>query len=154
MGMIANCMCPLHQEALLQNWMVYNLAWLLSSFGCRRISRKWIHTKLNVIGNERQLRKYLCMFPIEIFGVKPNPDVSAISESLSNIWQQNSPSSHVYLHSASHDFLISGICSVFAATVIWIVQNQLQMIGCLVAAITAIDWLMERSCLAMWNVQW
>ena len=37
------------------------------------------------------------------------------------------PSAHVYLRSAAHVFTTSGICGVFTITLIWIVQNYLQM---------------------------
>ena len=34
-------------------------------------------TEFLLIGNERQQSKYLCMFPIELLGVKTNPAKSA-----------------------------------------------------------------------------
>ena len=43
-------------------------------------------TEFILIGNERQWNKYLTMFPIELFGVKTNPQNSAQNLG-SNIWQ-------------------------------------------------------------------
>ena len=47
MLVIASCMFPFHQATLLQRWMVYNHAWLLSSHGCRPINWNWTQIKRN-----------------------------------------------------------------------------------------------------------
>ena len=44
---IASCIFPFRQATLLQHWMVYNHAWLLSSHGCRQINWKWTQIKRN-----------------------------------------------------------------------------------------------------------
>ena len=45
--MIASRMFPFHQVTLLERWMVYNHAWLLSSHGCRQINWNWTQIKRN-----------------------------------------------------------------------------------------------------------
>ena len=53
-----------------------------------------------------------------------------------------SPFAHIYQHSVAHAFTICGICSVFTTTLIWIVQNYLQLLSCLVVSIIAIHFCM------------
>ena len=48
-----------------------------------------------------------------------------------------SPFAHIYQHA----FTICGICGVFTITLIWIVQNYLQMLFCLVISIIATHFL-------------
>ena len=55
---------------------------------------------------------------------------------------QISPFAHIYQQSVAHALTICGICSVFAITLIWIVQNYLQLLSCLVMSIIAIHFCM------------
>ena len=55
----------------------------------------------------------------------------------SNSWKL-SPSTRIRQQCAAHGFAISGIYSVFAVSLIWIVQNYLQLLWCLVISIIAI----------------
>ena len=68
------------------------------------------------------------MFPIELFGIKTNPAKSAWN--LGVIVEKISPFAHIYQQSVAHAFAICGICSVFAVTLIWMVQNYLQLLLC------------------------
>ena len=93
-------------------------------------------TEFLLIGNEHQRRKYLPMFQIELFGVKTNSAKSA--SNLRVIFNK-------HFTFCSH---ISAVCSscfyympdlrVFAVTLIWIVQNYLQLLSCPVVSIVAI----------------
>ena len=88
-------------------------------------------TGLLLIGDKRQWSKYLCVLSIEHLGVKANPAKSAWN--LGVIFNKKySPSNDTYVYTTS------GICSVFATTLIWIAQNYLQMVWCLPALITEI----------------
>ena len=97
-------------------------------------------TEFILIGNEREENKYLSTFPIEHFGVKTNPAESA--RNLGEIFDHISPSAHIYQQSAAHACTMSGICGVFTITLIWIVQNYLQLALCLVTSIIAIHFCM------------
>ena len=66
------------------------------------------------------------LFPIELSGVKTNPAKSA--ENLGVILTKMSPFANIYQQFVSHNFTICRICSVFAVTLIWIVQNYLQLL--------------------------
>ena len=81
-------------------------------------------TEFLLIGNERQWSKYLSMFPIQFLGVETYPAKSACN--LGVIFDKNfNFRSHI---SAIHVFTTSGIYGVCAITLIWIVQNCLQML--------------------------
>ena len=78
MLMIASCIFPLYQATLLQDWMVYNHAWPLSSTGGWQINWNWTQIKRNssslgINGNGENLS----MFPIELLGFKTYPSKSA-----------------------------------------------------------------------------
>ena len=49
---------------------------------------------------------------------------------------------HMYWQSAAHACTILGICGALAITLIWIVQNYLQLFLCLVVSINAIHFCM------------
>ena len=66
------------------------------------------------------------MFPMELLGVKTYPAKSA--RNLGVIFDKTSTSAHMYLQSVVHVFTTSGIYSVFAVTLIWIMQNCLRML--------------------------
>ena len=83
-------------------------------------------TEFLPIGNEWQQIKYLFMFPIEILGVKPNP--TNLLRILEYFFTKFSPSAHLYQQSAADAFTTSRICGVFAISLIWIVQNYLQLL--------------------------
>ena len=53
-----------------------------------------------------------------------------------------SPFAHIYQQSVAHAFTICGICSIFAVTLIWIVQIYLKLLSCLVVLIIAIHFCM------------
>ena len=126
---IASCMFPFHQTILLQLWMVYNHAWLLSQswMSTNKLKLNPDKTEFLLIGNERQRSKYLSMFPIELLGIETYPAKSA--RNLGVIFdKKTSTSAPIYLQSAVHVFTTSGIYDVFAVTLIWIVQNCLRML--------------------------
>ena len=75
-------------------------------------------TEFLLIGNKWQRSKYLAMFPFELFSGKTNPTKSWNLVVIFDSIQQ----------SAAHAFTISGICCVFAISLIWIVQNYLQLL--------------------------
>ena len=52
---------------------------------------------------------------------------------------KTSTSTHIYLQSVVHVFTTSGIYSVFAVTLIWIVQYRLRMLWCLAVLTTVIQ---------------
>ena len=93
-------------------------------------------TEFLLIGKERQQSKYLSMFPIKLFGAKTNPAKSF--RNLEAIIYKISPSTHLYQESAAHAFTVSWINGVFAVTLMWIVQNHLQLHLCPVVSIIAI----------------
>ena len=72
------------------------------------------------------------LFLIELLGVRTNPAKSA--RNLGAIFAKIAPSAHA--------FTIWGICGVFAVTLIWIVQNCLQLLSCPVVSIIAIHFCM------------
>ena len=57
-------------------------------------------------------------------------------------WYLIKISPFAHMQSVAHAFTICGICGVFAATLIWIVQNYLQLLSCLVVSIIAIHFCM------------
>ena len=73
-----------------------------------------------LIGNKRQQSEYLPMFPDELFVVKNNPEKSAWN--LGVIFDKMSHSAHTYQQCAVHAFTTSGICGIFAVTLIRTVQ--------------------------------
>ena len=74
----ASCVFPLHQGTLLQHWMVCSHVWPVYSWmSTNELKPNPDETEFLLIGNERPQNEYLCMFPIELFGVKPNPAKSA-----------------------------------------------------------------------------
>ena len=52
---------------------------------------------------------------------------------------KTSTSADIYLQSAVHVFTTSGICGIFAVTLIWRVQNYLQVLWCLAILINVIQ---------------
>ena len=125
MLMTASCMFPLRQGTRQQHWMVYSHVWPQSSHGCRQINWNWSQMKLNSSlsrTNDSGANSSLCFL---------------LSSSVSIVTQQNlcgileyyltelSPSAHIYQPCIAHAFTICGICGVFAATLIWIVQKYL-----------------------------
>ena len=80
-------------------------------------------TEFLLIGDERQWRKYLPMFPTELLGVKTYPANSA--RNLGVIFDKNFNFAHIYVQSAVQVFTTSGIYGAFAVILIWIVQNYL-----------------------------
>ena len=95
-------------------------------------------TEFLLIGNERQRSKYRSMFPIELLGAKTNPAKSA--RNLGVIFDKKFYLLLTYI--SSHAFTICGICGVFTVPLIWIVQNYLQLLLCLVVSIIAIHFRM------------
>ena len=78
MQITASCMFPLHQETLLQHWMVCSPAWPLSSRGYQRTNWNWTQMKLNSsLSEKRTTVEQIPMFSIELFSVKTNPSKSA-----------------------------------------------------------------------------
>ena len=135
MLMTVNCMFPLHQGTLLQHWMVYSHVWPLSSHGCRPINWNWTQIKLNssLLGtNDSGANTSLC-FPLS-FLVSKLTLLNLLVIYLIKI----SPFAHMYKQFVAHAFTISEICGVFAVTLIWIVQNYLQLLSCPVVSIVAI----------------
>ena len=53
----------------------------------------------------------------------------------------------MYRQCTAHAFTISGIYGIFAITLIWIVQNYLQLLLCLVILIIEI-----HSCMVSWTL--
>ena len=58
------------------------------------------------------------------------------------IFAKLSLSSYIYQQCAAHASITCGVCGVFAVTLIWIVQNSLQLLLCLVVLIIAIHFCM------------
>ena len=83
-------------------------------------------TEFFLIWNERQRSKYRSMFPIDRLGVKTYPAKSA--HDLGVIFEKNFNFRSYNLQSVVHVFTTSGIYGVYAVTLIWIVQNCLQML--------------------------
>ena len=97
-------------------------------------------TEFLLIGNEKQQSKFFSMFPVELFGVKTNTAKSAWNHGV--IFDKNVIfCSHVSAVCNSCFYHI-GICGVIAITFIWIVQNYLQLLLCLVVSIIAIHFCM------------
>ena len=115
-------------------------------------------TEFLLIGNERQQSKCLSMFPIELLGVKTNPAKSA--RNLGVIFDKNFTFRlFIYQQSVAHALTICGICGVFAVTLIWIVQNCLQLLSCPVVLIIAIHFCMVLLTLtsqdfSMYRINW
>ena len=82
------------------------------------------------------------MFPIKLLGVKTNPAKSARNLGVIFDKKKSSPFAHIYKQSLAHACTIRGICGVFVATLIWIVQNYLQLLLCSVVSIIAIHFCM------------
>ena len=141
----ASCMFPLHQGTLLRHWMVYSRVWPLCSHGCRRLNWSWTQIKLNfpLLGkNDRGANTPLCFL---------------LSFSVSKLTL--SPSAHIYQQSVAHAFAICGICSIFAVTLIWIVQNYLQLLLCPAVSIITIRFCMVSPILtlqvySMFRIDW
>ena len=116
--------------------MVHNHACPLSSHGCWWINWNWTQIKLNfsLSGKEQQQSKYLSMFPVDLFGVKPNPAKSdrnlgvIFDKYFTFRWHISAVCSSYFYH----------MCSVFTVTWIWILQNDLQMLWCVAILIIAI----------------
>ena len=104
--------------ASVQSWMLMN-----------KLKLNPDKTEFLLIGNERQRSKYHSMFPIELFGVKTYPAKSA--RNLGVILIKISTFVLIYLQFAVLVFTTSRICGVFAITLIWMVQNCLQMRWCI-----------------------
>ena len=135
MLMTASCMFPLHQGTLQQPWMVYSHVWPLSSHGCRPINWKRTQIKLNssLLGtNDSGANTSLC-FRLTYSVVNPNPAKSA--QYLGVIFDKISLSAHINEQFVTHAFTICRFCGVFAVTLIWIVQNYLQLLLCPVISI-------------------
>ena len=77
-------------------------------------------TEFLLIGNERQGSKYLSMFPIDKHFIFRSHALAVCSSR----------------------FTVCRICGVFAVTLIWIVQNYLQLLLCLVVLIITIHFCM------------
>ena len=76
MLMMASCMCPLHQVTAaalrgLQSRLASVQSWM--SMNKLKLNPDKTEFQFLLIRNEQQGNKYLCGFPIEIFGVKTNP---------------------------------------------------------------------------------
>ena len=98
-------------------------------------------TEFLLIRNERQWSKYLSMFPVQLFGVKTCP--GKFPWNLRVIFDKNITfHSHISCLYVARAFTISRICGIFAITLIWIVQNYLQLLLCLVVLIIAIHFRM------------
>ena len=84
--------------------------------------------------NDREANNFL--FPNKLFGVETSrtKDIQNLEIILTNI----SPSDLMYLLSATLAFTILGICSIFAVTWIWMIQDFFLMPWCLATFITAI----------------
>ena len=88
-------------------------------------------TEFLLIENKRQRSKFLSLFPVELFGVKTNP--ANLLGILGIIFDNFTFRSHITTVCRSyHPFTISGICGAFTVTLIWIAQNYLQLLLCLV----------------------
>ena len=115
----------------------YNHAWPLSSSGYRCIKWKWTQIKWNSsLSGINSSWANVARFLVERFGVRTNPAKSA-----QNLWvhfDKISPSAHICLQSVAHTFTVSWICGVFTITLMWIVQNYLQMVWYLATLINAI----------------
>ena len=110
-----------------------------------------------IIGNERQRSKYLSMFPIELLCVKTNPANSA--RNLGVIFDNNFTFRSHISAVCSSCFTTCGICGVFSITLIWIVQNYLQLLSCPVVSIIAIRFRMVLLTLTsqgftMYRINW
>ena len=93
-----------------------------------------------LIQNEQQWSKYLSMFSIELFSVKSNPAKTA--RNLRVIFDTNFTFHSQISAVCSHAFTMCRIYGVFAVTLIWIVQNYLQLLSCPVVSIIAIHFCM------------
>ena len=110
--------------ASVQSWMLMN-----------KLKLNPNKTQFLLIGSKRQWSKYHSMFPIEIFGVETYP--AKFARNVGVIFDKNFKfRSNIYLRFAVLVFTTSGTCSVFAITLIWMVQNCLQM--CIAISITVI----------------
>ena len=87
--------------------------------------------------------KCFCMFLIELLGVKTNSNKNLLRILGVNILTKLS-TFHSHISAVLHLmlFTISGICGIFAITLIWIVQNYLQLLLCLVVSVISIHFCM------------
>ena len=91
-------------------------------------------TEFLLIGNEQQWSKYHSMFSIELFGVKTYPAKSALN--LGVIFDKNFNFQSHICAICRLVFTTSRICGIFAVTLIYMVQNWLQMHWCLAISVT------------------
>ena len=85
-------------------------------------------TEFLLIGNERQRSKFLSMFAIELFDVKTNPVKSA--GNLEVIFDENFTFRlHISAVCSSYFYHIQNL-RCFAITLIWVMQNYLQLLLC------------------------
>ena len=77
------------------HWMVHSHVWPLSSHGSWRVNWNWTNKSLNSPLSEKNnsRKKYLSMFPFELFGVKTNPAKSA--QTLGVIYDKTFTWSHI-----------------------------------------------------------
>ena len=129
MLMTASCMFPLHQGTLLWHWMAYSHAWPWIN---------WIWTQIKLISsvsgmNDCGTNTSIC-FLLSFMWSKLTQQSCSESCNLGKI----SPSAHIYQQCTVHAFTISGICSIFAITLSWILQNYWQLFLCPVISIIII----------------
>ena len=123
--------------------MVYSHVWPLSSHGCRPINWNWTLIKLNssLLGtNNSRANTSLC-FQLS-FSVSKLTLLNLLGILEWYLIKNLTFLSHIYQQSVAHAFTICEICGVFAVTLIWIVQNYLQLLSCLVISIIAIHFCM------------
>ena len=134
----AGCVIPLHRGTLLQRRVVYSHVWPLSSHGCLRVDWNRTRIKLNssLLGiKDSGLNTSLC-FPL-CFSVSKLTLLNLLGI-LELYLIKISFATHIYQPSVSHAFTICGICSVFAISSIWRVQNCVHLLSCPVDSIIAI----------------
>ena len=95
-------------------------------------------TEFLLIGNQRS--KYLSMFPIELLGVKTNP--AKYAWNLGVMYDKNFTFHSHNQQPEAHAFTICGICGVFTITLIWMMQNYLQLLSYPVVSIIAFHFCM------------
>ena len=117
------------------------LASVQSSMSTNKLKLNPDKTEFLLIENERQWSKYLSMFPLS-FSVSTLTLLNLLGILLESYFITISPLAHTCQQSVAYACTICEICSVFVVTLIWIVQNYLQLLLRPVIAITAIHFCM------------
>ena len=145
--MTACCMCPLHPVTLPWHWMVSNCACSLSSCECWWINWNWTLVKLNssLLGMNNSGANISLYFLWSFLVSKVA--LQSLLGILGVIFDINFTFRSQISAVCSSCFYHNLICSVFAVTLIWIVQNYWQMFLCLAVSIIAV-----QSCCALYTL--